>query len=56
MAQTDLQHPASPLLAGMWGALLVRDIFAVLFGLVAFAWPGITLLTLVLVFGAYAFV
>ena len=56
MAQTDLQHPASPSLAGMWWALLIRGIFAVFFGLVALLWPGVTLLALVLLFGVYAFV
>src|SRR3954453_9889214 len=54
MAQTDLQHPASPMPA-LVSALAVRGIFAVIFGLVALLWPGITLWALVLLFGAYAF-
>ena len=37
-------------------ALIVRGLIAVLFGVVAFAWPSITLMTLVLLFGAYALV
>lgn len=37
-------------------ALAIRSIFAVIFGLVALVWPGVTLLALVLLFGVYAFV
>jgi uncharacterized membrane protein HdeD (DUF308 family) len=39
-----------------WWVLLVRGIVAVLFGIMAFAWPGPTLLALVLLYGAYALV
>jgi uncharacterized membrane protein HdeD (DUF308 family) len=41
-------------LANRWWALALRGLFAFLFGLLTFCIPGIALLTLVLMFGAYA--
>jgi uncharacterized membrane protein HdeD (DUF308 family) len=37
-----------------WWVLLLRGIFAILFGVMAFAWPGITLWALVILYGVYA--
>src|SRR5882724_6094062 len=42
-------------LAKNWWAIVLRGVFAVLFGLGAFFWPGITLAALVLLYGAYLF-
>jgi uncharacterized membrane protein HdeD (DUF308 family) len=44
------------LLANSWWSLMIRGLVAVLVGLVTFAWPGITLSALVLLFGAYALI
>lgn len=37
-----------------WWTILLRGILAVLFGIAAFVWPGITIVFLISLFGAYA--
>jgi uncharacterized membrane protein HdeD (DUF308 family) len=44
------------LLSRHWWAVLLRGVAAVLFGLMALIWPGITLAVLVLLWGAYVLV
>jgi uncharacterized membrane protein HdeD (DUF308 family) len=43
-------------LARNWWLLALRGVLAIIFGVVAFIWPGATLAVLVLLFGAYALV
>jgi uncharacterized membrane protein HdeD (DUF308 family) len=52
-------QPAAPLLQAAskhWWLVLLRGIAAIVFGVLAFVWPGATLLTLVVFFGAYALI
>lgn len=44
------------LLARNWGWVLLRGVVALLFGLLTLVFPGVTVTTLVLLFGAYALV
>ena len=44
----------SDVLARNWGWIVMRGLVAILFGILAFAMPGITLAALVLVWGVYA--
>jgi uncharacterized membrane protein HdeD (DUF308 family) len=43
-------------LSNAWWILILRGVLAIIFGLLAFGWPGLTLLTLVTFFGAYIFI
>ena len=50
------RRPMLHALAKNWWLVLLRGIAGIVFGLLAFAWPGLTLLTLVLFYGAYALI
>lgn len=52
---TVRMRPMLDALARNWWLILLRGVFAILFGVLTFAWPGITLIALVLLYGAFAF-
>lgn len=51
---TVLMRPMLDDLARNWWLVLLRGIGAILFGLLTIMWPGLSLLTLVLLFGVFA--
>ena len=56
MPREDSLLEIRTLFAGRWWTMVLRGIVAIVFGVLAFAWPGVTLATLVLLFGWYALV
>lgn len=62
MTLDQISSPAqwrTPLLRGLaenWWLLLLRGVAAIVFGVLAFIWPGVTLAVLVLFYGAFALV
>jgi len=53
-APHDFPHPILDGLAKNWWLVLLRGLCSVIFGILAFAWPGLTLVTLVLLYGGFA--
>ena len=50
------QRPLLHALARNWWLILLKGIAAILFGVLAFIWPGVTLFTLVILWGAFTLV
>jgi uncharacterized membrane protein HdeD (DUF308 family) len=51
-----LVNPLAQTAQHNWWLMLLRGVFAIIFGLIALIFPGIALLTLIFVFGAYALI
>lgn len=51
---TDTPRPTLHGLARNWWLILLRGICAIIFGALTIAWPGLTLFTLVILYGVYA--
>ena len=56
MNTRDVRRGLLSFVANRWWVVLLRGICAVVFGILSFGWPGLTLLSLVLLYGAYALV
>lgn len=48
--------PIARALAGHWSSLAIRGACALLFGILSFIWPALSLTTLVLIWGVYALI
>lgn len=44
------------ILSRSWWTFALRGLLAIIFGILALIWPGVTLITLIILFGAYALV
>src|SRR5262245_52693415 len=56
MIMSLIQNQLANIFARNWWVLLIRGLAGILFGILTFAKPGVSLTTLVLFFGAYALV
>src|ERR1700722_16651715 len=54
ISNPDLISAKNAVLADNWWALALRGLFAIVFGIIAFAMPAAAMLALVLIFGAYS--
>jgi uncharacterized membrane protein HdeD (DUF308 family) len=54
VSESAKSESMNAMLAENWWVLAFRGVFAIVFGLIAFFWPGATMLSLVLLFAVYA--
>lgn len=52
--ETVISRSVADILTQKWWAVAWRGVFALMFGVLVFFWPGISLIWLVMLFGAYA--
>jgi len=48
--------PIARALAGHWSSLAIRGVCALIFGILSFMWPALSLATLVIIWGVYALI
>lgn len=49
-------NPVVNVWGGLWQDVLLRGVLAIIFGLLVFLWPGITLAVFILLFATFAFI
>lgn len=54
--EKHMQTTIADLFSRFWWMILLRGAIAVLFGVVLFAWPGVSLASLVILFGIFVFI
>jgi uncharacterized membrane protein HdeD (DUF308 family) len=53
-ARPTFESLTRPFMADAWWSVLIRGVATLLFGLLTLAWPGVTLLSLVILYGCFA--
>ncbi|OYW92561.1 MAG: hypothetical protein B7Z13_09610, partial [Caulobacterales bacterium 32-67-6] len=53
-ARRTFESLTRPFMADAWWSVLIRGVATLLFGLLTLAWPGVTLLSLVILYGCFA--
>jgi uncharacterized membrane protein HdeD (DUF308 family) len=56
MARVDLTQAVNPLGKQLWGLAIAQGVLAILFGIVALFWPGLTVALLIVFFSVFALV
>lgn len=56
MARVDLTQAVNPLAKQLWGLAVAQGVLAILFGIVALFWPGLTVALLIVFFSVFVLV